>query len=330
MPHRYIPMMKTKSGEFVALGQMNSSSKNRVFPIFHVTSSVAASFFPGLATAWNGSSVAVDGLFSFNDSGSVSNFNATVRNLRTHNLDAIPSISTSADARLVAAALLLLNSNGIVVRCSYNQLIGLNQWIAAHSINPADVDVVVELGHIAAISGDLLASIVVQQLNQNIGLNHPYRSVTLASAAAPKDHGDLPRGISIVPRLDWALWENVRQNVQFQLDYGDFLTGHPDLTEPPGFAMSRATVSARYTGTNDWVIIKGRSTTGNQGIPMGPQYRTHATSLLGHFEFGGLPNCWADDRIRDITTGAATPGNRTKWSEIACNRHLEKVVSQLP
>lgn len=217
-----------------------------------------------------------------------------------------------------------------MVRCPYNQLVGLQQWIGAYGVDPAQVDLLVELGHIAAISGDLLAGIVVQQLNQHVGQNHPYRSVTLASAAAPKDHGELPRGISIVPRLDWALWENVRQNVQFQLDYADFLTGHPDLTEPPGFAMSRATVSARYTGTNDWVIIKGRSTTGNQGIPMGPQYRTHANSLLGHFEFGGLPNCWADDRIREITTGLATPGNRTKWSEIACNRHLEKVVSQLP
>lgn len=176
----------------------------------------------------------------------------------------------------------------------------------------------------------MLANLVGTALNQQIGANNPYRSVTLAAAAAPKDHGDLPRGPSDVPRRDWALWQAVRSNVPFQLDYADYLVGHPDLTEPPGVAMASATVSARYTTASDWLIIKGRPQGGAQGQPMHQQYRAHAAHYVADQRFGGLPHCWGDDRIAQINTATSTPGNRQSWAAIAANRHISMVVAQLP
>lgn len=63
---------------------------------------------------------------------------------------------------------------------------------------------------------------------------------------------------------------------------------------------------------------------------MPQQYLSHAAHYVADPQFGQLPGCWADTRIQQINSGAIRPGNRQSWSEIAINRHIEMVVSQLP
>jgi hypothetical protein len=279
---------------------------------------------------WANRPAAVDGLFSFNTSGSTAPFTAVVNGLRQHNVAAFPSVDINAHARLLAAVSNLVGPQGLMVRTPLADLANVAAFVAQGGWQTIDVDLVVDLSHVAALPIPSFAAFVTAELNQHIGPTPAYRSVTLAAAAAPKDHGDLPRGRSDVSRRDWALWSIVHSNVPFQLDYGDYATGHPDLTEPPGVAMASATVSARYTGASDWLIIKGRPTTGAQGAPMHSQYLAHAAHYVADAQFGGLPGCWGDDRIRQINAGTSTPGNRQSWAAIAANRHISMVVSQLP
>lgn len=330
MSVRYLPMLKTKAGEITSLENLVPATKDRILPVFHVTNTVSPRFAPALGLVWANRALAVDGLFSFNASSSTATFNAAVRALRHHGVDAYPSIATDADPRLVAAASALVGPQGLLVRTSLANLPQAAAWIHSHGWAATDVDLLINVGHIAAMPIALLAPMISSTIAQCLGPQSPYRSVTLAAAAAPKDHGDLPRGRSDVPRADWALWQAVAPTVPFQLDYADYCTGHPDLTEPPGVAMASATVSARYTGLADWLIVKGRATRGAHGIPMPQQYRSHATHYVADPQFGQLPGCWADGRIQQIQAGTVTPGNRQSWSEIAINRHIEMAVSQLP
>lgn len=330
MPVRYLPILKTKAGEITALDNLNPATKNRILPVFHVTTTVSSRFAPALSAAWANRMLAVDGSFSFNTGGSTAPFNALIRALRAQNVVAIPSISISADPRLVAAASAFVNAHGLVVRATLNELPAVAAWVAAQGWAVNDIDLIVDVGHVAAIPGNLLSPVIAAAMVQNIGAASPYRSVTLAAAAAPKDHGDLPRGRSDVPRHDWSLWQAVAPQVPFQLDYADYCAGHPDLTEPPGVAMASATVSARYTGQSHWLVIKGRPISGAQGLPMAQQYRSHAGHYIADPQFGQIPGCWADQRIGQIHTRASGPGNRQSWSEIAINRHIEMAVDQLP
>jgi Beta protein len=323
-------MLKTKAGEVIALENLTPAVKARVFPVFHVTTSVSPRFAPGMGTAWGGRQLAVDGTFNFNNSGSVAAFTALIRSLRQNNVGALPAVTYPSDPRLVAAAAGVIGPSGLVVKSSLTALPTVGAWILAQGWQPAQIDLVIDLVHIAGLPTTVLAPVVVTALNQSMGNAPPYRSVTLGSAAAPKDHGDLPRGRSNVPRRDWQLWQAVHPVVPFQLDYGDYAVGHPDLTEPPGVAMANATVSARYTAGDEWIVIKGRATRGAHGLPMPQQYLAHANQFLGDPQFGGLIGCWADARIAQIVAGGASPGNRQSWSEIGVNRHISVVESQLP
>ena len=150
------------------------------------------------------------------------------------------------------------------------------------------------------------------------------------SSAAPKNYGGLPVGRNTVDRLDWRLWSVIQRTFSRSLDYGDFCVMHPDLTEPPGIAMARASVSARYTVDDEWIIYKGTSTTGARGQPMHDQYLSHASSLVAEGHFGGLTNCYGDQRIQHIAAGLTSPGNRTVWVEISLSRHICFILDRLP
>jgi hypothetical protein len=114
------------------------------------------------------------------------------------------------------------------------------------------------------------------------------------------------------------------------LDYGDTGTVHPSLDDPPGFAMTRATVSVRYTIDDHWVVIKGSPTTGAKGKKMTPQYQDHAKALVKEPGFDKLPACWADDEIVKIANGKRTAGSRQTWVELSFNRHMSLVGDRLP
>ncbi|MBR1156264.1 hypothetical protein JQ575_37485 [Bradyrhizobium sp. JYMT SZCCT0428] len=188
---------------------------------------------------------------------------------------------------------------------------------------------VVNLKEVQGLDPGLLHPVVVSALSKNIAAGQ-WRSVTLAASSAPKDHGGLPSGRSTVPRRCWHVWNTAANAMSFSLDFGDYAAGTPDLTDPPGMAMTKATVSARYAVDGEWVVLKGKPTNGKTGITMPTQYKGHAAALVAEPKFGGLPVCWGDDRILQINAGSATPGNRTTWASIGASRHLSLVAARLP
>lgn len=133
-----------------------------------------------------------------------------------------------------------------------------------------------------------------------------------------------------MPRKEWHLWRAVAPAIGFQLDFADTGTLHPDLTDPPGIGMINASVSARYTIDDNWIVRRGRPQSGRTGLPMATQYRGHAVAFAADPHFGGLPNCWADAQITAISGGAPRSGNRTTWATIGLNRHLSLVADRLP
>jgi hypothetical protein len=221
-------------------------------------------------------------------------------------------------------------AEGIVVKVRLNQLANAAAWVASQGWNPSEIDLVVNLNEIAGFDPALLHPMVTSVLLKEIGSTSVWRSVALAAASAPKDHGGLPIGRSLVPRRCWQVWSATYGGLPWQLDFGDYGIGNPELADPPGLAMTRATVSVRYTLDNEWIVRKGTPTSGKTGQPMEKQYRQHAKALVAEPAFDALANCWGDDRIKQIAAGAPGAGNRTTWVSISANRHFSLVADRLP
>lgn len=334
MPKRYLPLLRSKAGEAVALENLAASAKRRLFPIIHVTgSSPPAGFGPRVSAAWAGLPISLDGLHNFGVTNSAQTFTSLFAELGRGRAAVIPSVECNSPQTYVSIVQRLVNryAPGIVIKCSLRQLAGAAAWATAQGWRTTDADLVVNAGHVADYDPDLFEGLVLHAIGQTLQNPTRWRTVTLASSAAPRDYTALPLGRSDIPRLDWQVWQAVSNSVQFQLDYGDFGTAHPDLTEPPGIAMVRASVSVRYTVDNHWIVLKGHATSGPRGQPMDRQYRAHARVLVGDPQFDQLAGgCWADQRIQQIATQTTRAGNRTTWVSIGVNRHLSFVADRLP
>jgi hypothetical protein len=324
-------MLKTKAGEAVALGHLTDERKARIFPIFQVGENPPPTFAVRMATTWAGRAAALDGLFNFNLTGSTAHFDGVFNALAGHGIPVVPSLQINAPPAYLASVVAKVGQHapGLVLRTNLASLPTAPAYAAAQGWPTGSIDLVVEVGHIAEFDPASLAAYVSTALATNVAAGL-WRSVSLSSSSAPKDFGGLPYGVSVIPRRDWILWNGLVQPAGQRIDYSDFGVSHLDLTEPPGVAMARATVSVRYTAANHWVMIKGTSTNGPNGLPMGDQYLSHAQTLIARPDFNAIPPCWADDRIRAIAAGTSSPGGRSQWVEINTNRHLSLVAETLP
>ncbi|PYE98917.1 T4 beta protein [Rhizobium sp. PP-F2F-G38] len=331
MPFAYRPMLKTKAGEAVALGQLSQHQKDRIFPIFQVGENPPPTFAHRLSTNWQGRGAALDGLYNYNFTGLTAGFDTVFNALVAAGIPAIPSIDIAAPAAYLqsASSKVGVAAPGLVLRTNLGSLSGALAFVGANGWSPAEVDLLIEVGHIAEFNPSTLAVYISAAINTQI-VAGVWRSVTLSGSSAPKDFGGLTSGVNIIPRQEWILWHAISHPPGQQIDYSDFCVSHLDLAEPPGYAMARATVSVRYTALQHWVMIKGRATTGPNGLAMGDQYRSHAQALVARPEFNGVHPCWGDTRISGIANGTSSPGGRSQWVEINANRHLAFVAANLP
>lgn len=327
--YRYVPVMKTKAGEITALDNLPAAVRDRILPLFHVTETLKPTFVPGLASVWAGRPAGVDGSFNATQSGSTATVVAAIAAMRASGIRALPcwSITDPAPYQQVCAS--LVDSHGAMVKTDLHSIGLAPAAVSQLGVWPSSTDLIISLGHLAGQDPQSYGGYVAHQLAGQSAVLALFRSVTLVGAAAPKDYSALSYGANVLPRTDWLIWQVARSAVPGRLDYGDFMTGHPDLTEPPGAAMAKATVSVRYTRDNDLLVMKGYATTGPNGQPMRQQYQAHAGVLQGSAGFSGV-NSWADAQISLAAGGAPGMGSRAKWSAFSANRHICLVVDRLP
>jgi hypothetical protein len=331
MPYRYVPMLRAKAGEAIALQQLTPQAKGRMFPVFHLATAVSGRFAQTVGTAWAGMPLGLDGLFNFDHTGSGADTLAAFNDLSSLGVTVVPSVEYGAQAGYLAVVgqLAALAPNGLVVKVGLGNLPGVQAWLSSGGWQPQQVDLVVHAGHLADYGPAALEQLVLHNLHTHV-VGQPWRSVSLSASSAPKDVSNLTLGPNLVPRRDWDLWQAVYSQIPHQLDYADFGISHPDMTEPPGYVMGSATVSVRYCLDQNWLVLKGRPVSGVNGIPMAAQYLGHAQQLVANRAFGGVPGCWGDTRIQQIQAGAINSGSRESWVQIGVNRHLSLVADRLP
>jgi hypothetical protein len=325
-------MLRSKAGEADALGKLPDTAKQRIFPVFHVTADPPATFAAKLQASWAPRTLALDGSYNFEVTGSPHTYVSLFNSLQSGRITAIPAISSNADPVYVKIVQGLLNKHGprVLIKSSLAQLPNVAMWIANNAWKTSDVDLVISAGHAADYDPGSFHPFVLHSIKTHAPTASAWGSIALSASSAPKDYTTLHVGRNNVPRRDWSLWQAVRPHLAYPIDYGDWTTIHPDMAEPPGVAMVRATVSVRYATDPNWIIMKGVRTTGPSGKTMETQYRAHAKALVADPLFGGLKDCQADDRIAKIAAGAPGAGNRATWVELGIERHLALVAERLP
>ncbi|GGC42388.1 hypothetical protein GCM10011386_38240 [Parapedobacter defluvii] len=158
---------------------------------------------------------------------------------------------------------------------------------------------------------------------------HAWKSFTICGGAFPRSDL-LKKGLNIVTRLDWELYRHIEEGLR-QTDYarkinfGDYSIVTPGHFEFDPRKMKRS-ANIRYTTGGNWLIIKGSALSKPDDFK---QYISQAGEICTSEYYLGESYSEGDLYIRKCYLGDAKPGNPTVWNWVGNNHHFTKVVADL-
>lgn len=155
-----------------------------------------------------------------------------------------------------------------------------------------------------------------------------WRTLTVLGTAFPATTAEVPRGVSIVKRQEWAAYKSLTAKLSASglrvPRFGDYGVAHPALVlRDPRFTKPNATV--RYTVDDGWLIAKGNNVRDYKF----EQYRDLCKTVTVSSSFEGSAFSFGDRYIEACALGTESTGTLTTWRWVGTNHHLAKVVTDI-
>jgi hypothetical protein len=187
--------------------------------------------------------------------------------------------------------------------------------------------VVIDVKDVVASKATMHAEFVRYTINL-LTKGDTWAAVFVAGSSAPQSMAGIPVGISSTPRTEWEVFKIVRSSLsEIPLLYSDYAIGNPNPMPDidPRILFDRAIAKIIYTTANDYIIIRG-----NRVRRYGyGQYQEMCSSIIEHPWFAGAGFSWGDLKIQDCQAGETSTGNLTTWVQVNTNHHIEHVVHQI-
>ena len=220
-------------------------------------------------------------------------------------------------------------SNGVCLRLSINDVLKLSQmnrldtFMHYHSIEFSELDVVLDLEAPDFNPITQFARLLHNQI-QNLSEIERVRSFTIIGSAFPKSMGQLSIGAQIIERSEWNLYREYCGQLtasERKPQFGDYAISNPALLQLD-MRLIKPAASLRYTIDGGWYIHKGTNVRDN-GFS---QYKKICLKLMKSRHFQGGTYSPGDKYIKECGEGAASTGNLTVWRWVGTNHHITKVV----
>ncbi len=346
----YMPILKWRQGEYLALEQLESNIKSKVLPLVEIppiewdfeNNKIAKSidehlkpFSKRLDKKWKNRVACID-LHCLEQTAYMKNgihpLKYVFQDVRKVNGRVFPVTGLTRIDSYQKAVKSIVNQdkNGVCIRLEFNDLIrpnlrmNLDSLVNYLKISLSDVDLVLDLGAPNFEPIDLFANLIrnsVKKLHQ-IGR---YRSFTIAATSFPESMGKLKQGVNYLNRLEWHFFleycSKLKSSEQL-LNFGDYCIAHPKLLRLDMRIVSPS-ASLRYTTDDAWWIYKGTNVR-KFGLK---QYRDICENLVNSGYYFGRQYSAGDQYIWDCSCLAASTGNLTTWRRVATNHHITKVVN---
>lgn len=332
----YIPLLKSKVGERMALRQLAPRVRNAITPGFHLrprrTEAQIAAEVTQIAAGWTESPVLLD-------TAGVDSTNLPAHPLLVANrvaakvkLGLIPVVSDVSSENDLKAARTVMGGHGFGVGIRLSPA----AWLSAQSVldpilsalgsAPGEIDLILDAGVIANDATLELAKKLLAGNMASVPVLPSWRRVAIAGGSFPVDLGGLPAKKPIrLPRREAQLWD-AKPSVGRRLTYADYGVAHPET--PDEFENARAIplwTSVRYTTPDAFLVAKGGDANKEGPAAM------HAVCgiVAGEKEFRGAAYSWADQWIADRAAGTGQAGNYSTWRKVGTVHHVTLMVDLL-
>lgn len=348
----YLPILKSKQGEFAALSKLNLDSKKMIVPLFEVTPlewdqterKIPRSLNDHLKSfckkfnMWGNNNCFIDvGLLNFNNIDNTNMIEDLYEMLFELNYFPIPVVRIDS-TKLFNNALIIVLKKG-----AFKEI--------AIRVNPADVTsedfelkitsilkrlkISVRQAHIIFDLKDSNFSEVenfsdsIVAILEEFPMLKLWKSFTIAGTAFPPSN-QIKEGVSEFKRNDWGFYKMLLTKLKAtkyyrSINYGDYSIVSPEYFEfNPKIMKSSAVI--KYTHNEKWIVAKGNALKNSADYL---QYRKLAKDIYKSKYYMGENFSQGDLHLSKCANGEGTPGAPSTWNWVGNNHHFTKVISDL-
>ncbi len=352
--HRhYVPCLRWKLGEYLAVSQLSDKIKRVFTPIIEAPGKgydfaakkekktideQLAPFAKRIHNKWGKLPCLID-LRLIKNTERMANGIHPVRfifhGLRALDCHAIPVTSFLRDTeyqqeiKVVSAK----DKNGICLRITLEQAAKntfkteINSLLSTLRNQPADCDFILDLGVPNFLPLDGFSNVIQAIVAKLPHLNN-WRTFILLGTSFPESMGGVKKWGEIVPRYEWQLYKilinKFKRSVLRLPTFGDYAINHPKELELD-WRVVKPSATIRYTIDDHWYIVKGDNIRdyGHE------QYHNLSQNVLASRYYYGPTYSWGDGYIQTCTNKNAKTGNLTKWIQVGTNHHIVKVTQDI-
>jgi hypothetical protein len=337
---RYMPILKTKKGEWEALRHIDDSDWDPIFPLIECTTLILTTqqaaadhlnkHIEKLADAFEKAN-ANQRVFGIDTSGLLPTLAKKTkllvfvcRKLTQRGLKVAPCILPESSIESPGEVAALGQYGDVILRiavgaCLPSQIpqIIADAWKALGNRH-VRLHVLLDMHDLAG--GDTLAIAASRKpyAAAALGANRAH-SVTLAGGAFPFFLTGIPQGQTKIDRLEWLVWRDLAQTADFAgLQFGDYTVTNPRPLEVLDPTKMNASAAIRYAREDHWVLFKA-GVAKKYGYN---QYNTLSKLLITDTCYSGKDFSYGDDRYHYHAQPGAKSGSLWTWRRDATSHHM--------
>ncbi len=151
-------------------------------------------------------------------------------------------------------------------------------------------------------------------------------STTVAGGSFPVNLVGYKQGVQDIARVEWAVWKAVRRNADYAtVRFGDYTVSNPAPAPDLDPAMMNPSVAIRYATSDHWRLYKAGGF--KKGKPN--QYQNLCVLLTGDTVYSGASFSDGDDRYDRAAKATLGNGNPSSWRRDATSHHVVLISSLL-
>lgn len=339
MPYNYVPILKAKEGELIALRHLNPQAKANLVPLIELqpreTSALLGRTLTQIQKAWIPALpllIDVDKDYLANNTVSaVANLRNLFEELYTHSFKLIPVTGLRRPMPFNDAILDIVKEteNGVCIRLQsldWQDVSSLENrltnYVQSISLQLSQVDLVLDY---EAFLPSYLGTIITSAMTaiNSISSIRDYRSLIITATAFPSQSIPQPRTIYRFPRSEFQAWTTLVSNLSIQRKpiFGDYTTVHPVLPDIDYTLGIKVAPKVKYATDSEWLCLRWDASDY-------ANFRSVCNTLVGLPEFSGANYSWGDGRIAQCASTGTQTGSPRGWVSIGVNHHLTLVATQ--
>jgi hypothetical protein len=349
----YLPILKSKLGEFTGLSKLNISQKETIVPLFEITPlewdqterkiprtlhDHLDAFCKKMISKWPSSNCFIDSnLLNLNGTDNRKEIEYVFDKLSLKSINPCPIVTITSPYDFLDIILKITKKHSIkelgiritpkdVTATEFSEQI---QVILKYlGFSPSNCHIIFDLAdsNFSEIT-DLSDAIIA--ILENFPNFEQWKSFTIAGSAFPSSNL-IKEGLSEFSRNEWncylLLLEKVNNSdFKRQINFGDYSIVHPGYFEFNPKIM-KASANIRYTHNDKWYIIKGKALKESVDYE---QYFELSKRIYELKSFFGESFSDGDLQIVRCVRKEVKPGSPSVWNWVGNNHHFVKVLHDL-